>query len=34
MSFKRLSLLYVLNKFWCQLPEDDQITAPKRVGAV
>jgi hypothetical protein len=23
------SLLYVLNKFWCQLPEDGEIITPK-----
>jgi len=27
-------LLYILKKFWCQLPEDGEMIASKHVGAV
>ena len=27
-------LLCVLKKFWCQLPEDDEVIKPKHVVAV
>jgi len=30
--FWPILLLYVLKRFWCQLPKDGEITAPKRVG--
>jgi len=34
-GFKGLiELLYVFNKFWCQLPEDGEIIAPKHVGSM
>ena len=26
-------LLYVIKKFWCQLPEDGEIIVPKQVAA-
>ena len=29
-----MELLYVVKKFWCQLPEDGEITAPKHVGSM
>jgi len=29
-----MELLYVVKKFWCQLPEDGEIIAPKHVGRV
>jgi len=32
-SLWTILLLYVLNKYWCQLPEDGEIT-PKHVGAM
>ena len=28
-----MELLYVFKKFWCQLPEDGEIIAPKHVGS-
>jgi hypothetical protein len=26
-------LLYILKKFWCQLPENREMMAPKHIGA-